>query len=54
MAEAEKVARAKDPVLWDRLTPDERSGLVKAVNDHATARVKADDLLKRTIRPHSR
>jgi hypothetical protein len=51
MAEAEKVARAKDPELWDRLTAAERRELVKAVNDHATARVKASDLLGRTIRP---
>ena len=49
--QAEKVARAKDPELWDRLTAAERRELVKAVNDHATARVKASDLLGRTIRP---
>jgi len=46
------VAHAKDPELWDLPIKAERRERLKAVNDHATAWVTADDLLRRTIGPH--
>lgn len=34
LAQAEKIARAKDPALWDSLTPKERREVVAEFNAH--------------------
>lgn len=37
LAEAEKIARAKDPALWDSLTRKERRAVVAEFNAHQLA-----------------
>jgi hypothetical protein len=48
---AEKVARVMDPERWASLTSAGRRKLVAKVYEQSLARLKADNLLKRTIRP---
>jgi predicted Fe-S protein YdhL (DUF1289 family) len=61
LAQAEKIARAKDPALWASLTPKERREVVAEFNAHlaaeaakAKATVDTDAFIRRQMRPRKR
>jgi hypothetical protein len=48
VSEAEKIARAADPKVWDGMTKAERREMVAKVYEHAGRMLNALDLLRRT------
>jgi hypothetical protein len=51
LSEAEKIARAVDPEVWDGMTNAERRETVTKVYEHAGRMLNALNLLRRTTRP---